>query len=219
MTQTNLASAADYADSLLTTRRTKIVVFVLILLTLLGQLALFFTVRYGYPHLLEAPATQADRNKTETLQYVIGVLDFGGLILPAVLVVTLFIMLQLQLVGRLLGTAKVTSALLWSVLLALLLFPWQAVLNNPAITANPQLTSIGLKIPGVLYTWAEFSNSTLGATFHGTDMTANVLHWARFVAWPVIAVIILIWIQFKSDGGIRQSLGGYIAVTETTAVV
>jgi hypothetical protein len=221
MTQTTLASAADYADSLLVARRTKIVVSVLILFILVAQLTLFFVVRYGYPHLLEAPATTADRNKTELIQYTIGMLDFAGMILPAVLTVTLFILLQIQLVGRLVGTAKMTSALLWSVMLCLLLFPWQSVLNNPAINADPAATAIGLKIPGVLYTWSEFSNGKFGATFTvGKDWTKDwapvVLHWTRFCVAPVIAVLILIWIQFKSDGGLRQSLGGGDPVVPAT---
>jgi hypothetical protein len=212
-----LAASADYADSLLVARRTKIVLFLLILFTLLAQLTLFFVIRYGHPQLLEAPATQSDRVKTETIEYVIGVLDFAGMILPAILVFTLLITLQVQLVGRLLGTARMTAALLWSVVLFFLLFPWQSFLNSPAISADPAVNAIGLKIPGVLYTWAEFSNGKFGATFKvGTDTSADILHWGRFVAGPVIAVIILTWIQFRSDAGFRQSLGKDVTFPEKT---
>ncbi len=220
MTQTPLIAAADCADSLLTTKRTRIVLFVLILFTLLAQLTLFFVVRYKHPHLLEAPATPGEKNSADLLQYFIGMLDFAGMILPAMLTVTLFVTLQVQLVGRLLGTAKMTTALLWSVLLFLLLFPWQAVLNNPAINSDVNATAIGLKIPGVLYTWAEFARGTGNATFviAADDLKLNILHWARFVGFPVFAVLLLIWIQFKSDGGLKQAMGRDLIVTDPVPV-
>jgi hypothetical protein len=220
MNQTSIAAAADYADSLLVARRTKTVLFLLLLFALVAQLTLFFVVRYGHPQLLEAAASRRDQYTKDALQYVIGLLDFAGLILPAMLVVCLLIILLVQLVGRLLGTAGMTSALLSSVLLALLLFPWQAVLNNPAITDDPVANSIGMKIPGVLYTWAEFSHSDAPATFKVVYEWGNwwliLLRWSRYVGFPVIAVLLLLWIQFKSDRSLRQSLGEEIALPATT---
>ena len=86
---------------------------------------------------------------------------------------------------------------------AVLLFPWQAFLNNVAFD-RPEF-----KIPGVLYTWDEVR---LFAKFgmdhdHPISLAQLILQWARFVAFPVISVLILLAIQIKSNRGLRQALG------------
>jgi hypothetical protein len=201
----SLATAADYADALLTARRAKSLVSSLLLLVLIAQLSLFFALRYWKP--LPAGDSPMHQHARDVVQYFVGLSDIAGLFLPAILVVILYLLLQVQLVARLIGTARLTSAFLWSLLLALLLFPWQAVLNNPAINADPAANALGMKIPGVLYTWAEISNPAMGATFSGSDGPAAMLHWARYVGFPVLSVLILTIIHFKSQRGLRQSLG------------
>lgn len=204
MTQSNIPIQADYADALLSAKRAKNILFVIILLLLLIELALFFVARYTKAL---APSTSG-RSWPELIQYLTGLIDFLGLILPAVLSVVLLLITAVLLVGRLLGAARLTSAFLWSVLLTMLLFPWQAMLNNPANSTNPVAAGLGLKIPGVLYTWTELSHATVGATFSASPMSAAVLlHWARYVVFPIISVLILLLIQFKSDRGLRQALG------------
>ena len=61
---------------------------------------------------------------------------FGGIIFPTLLAIILALILHILLRGRLLGTAAFTTAFLWCVVLVLLLFPWQAFLNNPAINSD-----------------------------------------------------------------------------------
>src|SRR5689334_7161396 len=85
MTQTNILNAADYADALLTARRAKNTVFLVILFLLLGELALFFTARYT-----TILSTASDTRMTAlrgVLQWAIGLIDFLGLIMPALLAV------------------------------------------------------------------------------------------------------------------------------------
>ena len=41
-----IATAADYADAMITARRAKNIILLILLLTLLGQLTIFFVVRY-----------------------------------------------------------------------------------------------------------------------------------------------------------------------------
>jgi hypothetical protein len=204
MTQTQLATAADYADALLTTRRAKALVTSLLLFVLLSQLSLFFALRFWKP--LPTDSTAMEQHTRDVIQYFVGLQDIGGLILPALLTVILYLILKVQLVGRLLGAGRLTSAFLWSILLCLLMFPWQAVLNNPAINADPVANSLGMKIPGVLYTWAEISNPFIGANFGRGDSPVLVLHWARYVGFPLLSVLILTMIHFKSLRGLRQSL-------------
>lgn len=210
MTRATLAASADYADALLTARRAKAILIVGLLLVLVAELSLFFGLRYY------GPLASAGRRERAVVQYVVGLLDFAGLILPALLSVVIWLILQIQLVGRLLGTARMVSAFLLSVLLVLLLFPWQAVLNNPAISSDPLGNQLGMKIPGVIYTWAEVSNPSVGASFGLHEPVANatardipglVLHWARYVGFPVLSILILTNIHFKTRRSLRQSLG------------
>jgi len=215
MTQTQLAAAADYAEALLTARRVKVLVTGLLLLVLVIQIAMFFLLRYWKP--LPTGATPIERHTRDVIEYFVGLLDIAGLILPVILTVVLYLILKVQLVGRLVGTGRLTAAFLWSILLCLLLFPWQAVLNNPATDSDPVASSLGMKIPGVLYTWAEISHPAIGARFGITappnsppgnsDTAMVILHWARYAGFPVLTVVILSNIHVKSRRGLRQSLG------------
>ena len=208
---TSLATAADYADALLTARRAKSLVFLLLLAVLLIQIVLFFLLRYWKP--LPIGTTPGEIHVRSLIQYFVGLLDIAGLFLPAILCVILYLILKVQLVGRLLGTAQLTGAFLWSIVFALLLFPWQAVLNNPSISNDVGSNAIGMKIPGVLFTWAEISHPIVGARFSIDDPAiengkpAAILHWARYAGFPLLSVLILTMIQLKSQRGLRLSLG------------
>jgi hypothetical protein len=209
--QSNVFIAADYADALLTAKRAKNLVFFAVLMILLGELTLFFVARYT-PVLSPIPANSIPSVKRQLLQYVIGLIDFLGLILPALLAMILGLILHILLRGRLLGTAAFTTAFLWCVVLILLLFPWQAFLNNPAINPDPAADALGLKIPGALYTWAEITHPIMGAKFQSSFDAFSVLHWSRYVAFPVLSLLILLRVQTKSGRGLRQALEPQAAV-------
>jgi hypothetical protein len=214
MPDSAIATAADYADALITARRAKNVLVLLLLLMLLAQLAIFFTARYtnlASPTAVAAttmPATAtavvAEPNQWfEKLQYVVGLTDFLGVSLSIVLSFVVLLLVQIMLVGRLIGVARVTSAFIWALVLIVLLFPWQAFLNNVAFD-RPEF-----KIPGVLYTWDELR---LFAKFgmdpsHPMGLPQLILQWSRFVAFPIISVLIVLAIQIKSNRGLRQALG------------
>lgn len=200
MRTASLVISADYADALLSAKRGKNILFVIILLLLLCELAMFFVARYttALNDLSSGPASQ--------LRYLVGLIDFLGLILPVVLTIAVWAILQVLVMGRLLGAGKLVSAFLWSVLLIVLLFPWQSVLNNPAISQNAAMNRMGEKIPGVLYTWAEFASPQLGPKFVNKLDWPTVLHWARYVGFPVLAILILLMVQAKSSKGLRQAM-------------
>lgn len=227
MADTAIATAADYADAMLVARRAKSTLVLLLVVALLAQLALFFTARYtdalfepARPGVaaaaatlpaggVEAPATQpvtavmpgavAPRNKlVDLLHYVVGGTGFLGVTLSIVLSFVLLLLVKIMLVGRLIGVARVTSAYCWCLLLVMLLFPWQAFLQTH------DFGSRAFMIPGVLYTWDEL---LAFARFPTDDLATAILKWARFVGWPVVAVLILMVIQVKSNRGLRQALG------------
>jgi hypothetical protein len=223
MPPSNIATAADYADAMMIARRAKNVLFFLLLLMLVLQLATFFTARMttlilpdATPSLADtiapaplpatAPTTQpltvanAKAMLPSVLRYLTAVIDFLGIVLIVVLAVVLLLIIKIMLVGRLIGVARVTSAFVWCVFLALLLFPWQAFLQNTDFTGD-------FKLPGVLFTWPELVHPTAGAKFSSADFNQSILRWARFVGWPVIALILLLVIQAKSSRGLRAALG------------
>jgi hypothetical protein len=195
-----LATSADYADALLVARRAKKLLFLLILLMLLAQIALFFTARYSdfivlRPAGEEGVATTKPASR-EALHYFSGIVLFLGTILPILLSFVLLLIVHIMLVGRLVGVARVTAAYLVCLLLILLMFPWQIFFG---MTSSPT----DFRIPGVLYTWHDLYSN---AKFHG-DMKVNVVKWARFFVMPLVATVLLLMVQIKSNRGLRQALG------------
>jgi hypothetical protein len=207
----SIATAADYADAIMTARRAKNTLFLLLLLILLAQLALFFLGRNDVVNIegngtvatgvaVSSAATQPTTADSSTvrfrtrdvLEYLVGVTAFLGIALTLVLAVVLLLIVKIMLVGRLIGVSRLTSAFIWTVVLATLLFPWQAFWAD-----------YDFKLPGALYTW----NELVARVKQQPQRDAAVLFWARFVAFPVLALIILLAIQIKSRRGLQQALG------------
>ena len=207
MPESAIATAADYADAMLTARRAKNWLFLILLVLLLLQVAIFFMYHYDVIR-LTAPmarrvvatttATPAAITEQETvgrllLTYLVGLSDFLGIVLMIVLALVLLLIMNIMLVGRLIGVARVTSAYVWSLVLLVLLFPWQAFLGSYAF-----------KIPGVLYTWDDLV--ALGR-WDVLTWQESFLKWSRFAGFPIIAIILLMRVQVMSSRGIRQALG------------
>ena len=231
----NVATAADYADAMMIARRAKNWLFLFLLTFLVAQIAIFFVARKTnlvfpaaptpQPSLSQTDLTVATRPVTipttqkatsvsaeranlinQTFMYVTALIDFVGMVLIILLAVTLLLIVNIMLVGRLIGLAQVTSAWIWCVLLVVLLFPWQSFLQDPNFKAD-------FKLPGVLYTWTELAHPTLGAKFDtggeagDISLEQAILRWARFVGFPVLSVILLLMVQAKSSRGLRAALG------------
>jgi hypothetical protein len=201
-----IATAADYADALLTARRAKNILLLLLLFMVLLQVGLFFLARYHVlpVHTETAPeavaaGTQSNAgDKVDKFHYLIGLTTFLGISLSILLTFVLLLIVNIMLVGRLIGIARLTSAYIWSWLLVLLLFPWQAFLNNATLTATE------FRIPGVLYSWEEVQHAAL---FPNQPFNVAILKWARFVGFPLLAAFIVLVIQVKSNRGLRQAFG------------
>ena len=208
MADSGIATAADYADAMITARRAKNVLVLLLLLFLLAQLTLFFLVRFDVLHVdasvdTTVPTTMPAHisvNWSDVLHYVLAATTFLGVTFTIVLGFVILLIANIMLVGRLIGVARVTSAYIWSLILLVLLFPWQSFLGDAGVTLN----QAAFKIPGVLCTWEELSQN---AHFSTSDVQVAALKWARFVAFPVLAILILLAIQIKSNRGMRQALG------------
>ncbi len=207
MGESSIATAADYADAMLIARSAKNALFLIILVLLLVQLAIFFVYRYEAisfaPTVIHHPAATAPGTtqpvevarpaRELVLIYLVGISDFLGVALAVVLALVLLLLVNIMLVGRLIGVARVTSAYIWTLIFLVLVFPWQAFLE-----------SYWFKIPGILYTWQELIDR---GRWHDVDWNHGMQNWARFVVMPIVGVMILMAVQIKSVRGIRQALG------------
>jgi hypothetical protein len=111
---------------------------------------------------------------------------------------TLLLAVNIMLVARLIGLAFVLRSFIWSIILTLVLFPWQVFLHRTSPAAAD------IRIPGVLYTWTELVNF---AHFGTSNILEAMLKWSRFVVFPLLAVILLVCIQLRSRRGFRFALG------------
>ena len=211
-----VAIAADYADALLVVRRAKRLLLLLLLLTLLGQVALFACVHFGIlkPSLqgvrtiattipiaggitAAVPDTTSSARAGEMLHYLTVLTLSSGVVFGILLALTLFLTVHIMLVGRLIGVAYVTRAFVLSLFLALLLFPWQTILATREVR--------DIVLPGVLYTWGELSGRVPGEATG--DFWHQAMYWARFVAWPLVTLIVLLLVQVRSGKGLKLALG------------
>lgn len=212
MQDSDIATAADYADAMLVARRAKSTLVLLLILVLLGQLSLFFLVKYEVIPLgpvattiatTEPATTQPTVDWGDLLQYLTAAQLGLGLVLTIVLSFVLLLIVNIMIVGRLIGVARLTSAYIWCLILLALIFPWQAFFGN----MGSDMDMGSWKWPGVLYTWQELKHPTHGALFTNEFSRFAILKWVRFVGVPVFSLLILLAIQVKSNRGLRQALG------------
>lgn len=205
MTRTTLAVAADYADAMLVARRWKKLLVLLLLLFLLVQIAVFLTFRFysGENGPLKAGTA---------FEWVINFSGFLSVICSVILAVVLLLILGIMLVGRLIGVSHLTSAFIWSVMMGAFLFPWQSLWNYPVAgtvqtaPAARENLEVGPAYgwPGVLYTWPELLHK---GHFPNSPPSAAILGWARFVGWPLVMIIVLLYVQGRSSRGLKFALG------------
>ncbi len=224
---TSIATAADYAEALLTARKAKNWLFAILLLILLAQLAVFCVVAYGpvettaYARpvvavMTDGPTTQAaiieparvfavERNKLSyVLEYVIDGTTFIGMGTVLILTVVLLLIVAIMLIGRLIGVSRLTSAFIWCVVLIALLMPWQAVMTFAG--SKPGIKDPDFRIPGVLMNWSELAAH--GRDVNGGDqLAAVILKWSRFAGFPVVALLMLLVVNAKANRGLKMALG------------
>src|SRR5437879_4839129 len=112
MATSPIATAADYADAMMSARRAKNVLFLLIVLSLVAQIAIFFLLRQKpdlvptMPTIGAAPSlatTQPASPKfaTRVIEYLVVITGFLGVALSIVLAAVLLLLVTIMLVGRL----------------------------------------------------------------------------------------------------------------------
>ena len=63
------------------------------------------------------------------------------------------------------------------------------------------------RVPGVLWTWDEMANRAHFASDLSADWAATILNWFRFVGAPLVAVVVTLLVQARSNRGLKMALG------------
>ena len=238
------AASAVYHDALTTARGWRNLCFLVLLLILLTQLALFIVSRTtegkyipargaeraevqlpsGGELTEEADADQGDddaeldadrdlsirttgvasEDVSDWLYMVLYASLWGGLVFSILLSITLGFTTLVMLNGRTVGVSREVSAFFWSLVLLLLLVPWQGILNHPGLANGP------FHLPGVLYTWSELYEN--GYRFQ--EGRPDWLGWVRFIVWPVVALLVLLIVHSKARRGVKEALGEDLAIMD-----
>ncbi len=118
---------------------------------------------------------------------------FLAVVIAALLTCTLLLAVLMSLVGRLGGAAGFVSAFFWSLILLAMVTPWQQVLNGTwACGALYNLSDLLTQIKLVKPSWDPPTPPTT------LDLT---LFYARFLAYPAIALLVWLVVQTKFARG------------------
>ncbi len=120
------------------------------------------------------------------------------------LVLTLLLGVKLSLVGQTGGIAGYMSAFFWSLLLLVLLVPWQQVLTS-------EITR------GVAFNLAELTTQTRKSTAAGAGAFAKIFYYVRFIAYPLVVLALMLIVRRKFSCGYKRMLG--VEPAETNADV
>ncbi len=196
----------EYAAAFKSVRCAKNLLMILLLLAIVAQMACFVMVEFvGVVDELHAvkeaggSGKEAPAGACGTWEQMMVLLlpgtKFAAVVAAALLSLTLLVGLKISLVGRLGGAAGLVGAFFWSLILLAMVTPWQQVLR-------------GQFAVGALYNYGELLNEAAkikpswgGA---GVNLVDEIIYYARFVAYPVVAFFVLIAVQIKWSGGFKQ---------------
>jgi hypothetical protein len=110
----------------------------------------------------------------------------------AVLTAVLGLAVLASLSERTGGSAGFVGAFLWSLILLAMLAPWQHILKD-------------LGLYGALYDDGLTAIKRAKALLVTSDVADKILYYARFIAYPVIALLVWVLVQWKFGRGFKES--------------
>ena len=135
-----------------------------------------------------APAGTAEKWK-RTLSWLFPTAEFAGLVAAMLLALTILFAVALSLLGRLGGTGGLVSAFFWSLVLLAIMIPWQQALPESPVAC------------GALYEMDEL----LAARAEAAEAwDARGLYFVRFLAYPVLAMLVWLVVQLRFARGCAQ---------------
>jgi hypothetical protein len=111
-----------------------------------------------------------------------------GLLCSALLLVTLFVYLEISLLGRLAGVRYLTMSFFLMLFFAFTVYSWEPLLP-------------GNRIVGSLFTLDDLLNSYTVLLQRGTTLQMNerIFYYVRFLALPLLSFVLLVfsWLRFR----------------------
>ena len=138
----------------------------------------------------QAKAPANPKIRFEHLSWLIRFLNF--IVVPAAVLYCLTLMfgLKISMIGRLGGINHITRAFFLSLLMVILLLPWQRFFWGVVV--------------GAIYTPEDLLNSA--AITPANDTLASVLYYMRFTVYWAVVVLLLIFAQIRSGKWARSML-------------
>lgn len=204
------ASPEEYLDAFKVVRLAKNVLIAIILLSIVVQLAGVILVEFvglaeaGAPPANEAaasaPATTAPATTAAaglplriTVFWLLPATKFTALVASMLLVLTLMFSAMLSLVGRLGGTAGFIRAFFLSLILMAMLVPWHQMPWQQ-----------NLKAPFACGALCNLTQLEHARRILQDDTLSQVLHYARFIAYPALALLVLVIVQIAFGKGHKR---------------
>jgi hypothetical protein len=144
---------------------------------------------------VEQPVEVEGGWKTESawyymLYWLLPATKFLAFVLALLLVMTLMLATKLSLLGRLGGIVGFVSAFFWSLLLLALVTPWQQVLADSVAA-------------GATFNLGEILRAA--QRVDRDSIIAQIVYYARFMAFPLLALGVWLVVHLRFGGGYRQS--------------
>jgi len=206
----------EYAEAFAAVKRGKNLFLLLVLLAIGVQLGAFILVEFvgvlGPRKAVEtqvsplapttAPAAMAGGELTATdkacqtwrtvLSWALPAAKFLAPTACMLLVLMLLFAVKLSLIGRLGGIAGLVGALLWSVILLALVAPWQQIFKG-------SLACGAMSSYGEMVNWVNKFHAPADGKASG--MTDQIFFYARFIAYPAMALLVWLVVQVKFARG------------------
>lgn len=189
----------QFCDALQYLGRMRNWLVLLLLLCLLAQIAAFILVDFagvlGTGDDFAVSDGDAEIWRT-TLIFSLAATKFLGLVGGLLLMLTIMFSVKVSLVGRVGATSGFLGAFFWSLVLLAVLMPWQQILNSSVASgATFNLEQFGRR--------AALVRGKFGASDDLATVPRQIVYYARFLAYPVVAILMVLLVSLKFKGGFK----------------
>ena len=117
------------------------------------------------------------------------------------MMLTIMFSVKISLVGQVGATREFLAAFFWSLILLAILIPWQQILyTSLASGATFSLSQ--------LYHGAALARAKFGASEADVTIWRQIHYFARFLAYPVVAILMVLLVAMKFKRGFRPLKDG-----------
>ncbi len=199
MPQDNPTTPMQFCDALRYLGRISNWLALLLLLCLLVQIVAFVLVDFvGVLGAADDTAVgQADAETwSEALVFATAATKFLAVVCGLLLMLTVMFGVKVSLVGQVGETRGFLGAFFWSLVLLAMLVPWQQILyTSLASGATFNLSQ--------LREGAELARAKLGASEETVTIWRQIHYFARFLAYPIVAMFMVLLVAMKFKRGFR----------------